>query len=61
MFEKIGVKFRPLGKQPTLEVKDIKLNSEQEEQKNKERKNIVKLILDIILKKNIIYNNYMID
>ena len=42
MFEKIRVKFRPLGKQPTLEVKDIKLNSEQEEQKNKERKNIVK-------------------
>ena len=61
MFEKIRVKFRPLGKQPTLEVKDIKLNSEQEEQKNKERKNFIKIILDIILKKNIINNNYMIE
>ena len=38
LFEKIRVKFRPSGQQPTSEVKDIKFNIEQEAKKNETKK-----------------------
>ena len=38
LFEKIRVKFRPSGQQPTSEVKDIKINIEKEAKKNESKK-----------------------
>ena len=38
LFEKIRVKFRPGGQQPTSEVKDIKFNIEQDAKKNESRR-----------------------
>ena len=38
LFEKIRTKFRPGGQQPAPEVKDIKLNIEQEAKKNESKK-----------------------
>jgi Ras-related protein Rab-6A len=38
LFEKIRVKFRPGGQQPTTEVNDIKLNIEQDAKKNENKK-----------------------
>ena len=38
LFEKIRVKFRPSGQQPTSEVKDIKFNIEQEAKKSENKK-----------------------
>ena len=38
LFEKIRVKFRPGGQQPTTEVNDIKFNIEQEEKVNKKKR-----------------------
>ena len=42
LFEKIRIKFRPGGQQPTSEVKDIKYNIEQDAKKNEAKKNVVK-------------------
>ena len=42
LFEKIRIKFRPGGQQPTSEVKDIKYNIEQDAKKTKLKKNVVK-------------------
>ena len=38
LFEKIRIKFRPSGQQPTSEVKDIKFNIEQEAKKSENKK-----------------------
>ena len=38
LFEQIRLKFRPAGQQPTSEVKEVKFNIEQEEQKKIEAK-----------------------
>ena len=38
IFEKIRVKFRPAGQQPSPEVKDVKFNIEQEEKKPEKKK-----------------------
>ena len=38
LFEKIRIKFRPGGQQPTSEVKDIKYNIEQDAKKNEAKK-----------------------
>ena len=38
LFEKIRIKFRPAGQQPTSEIKDIKFNIEQEEKKTEKKK-----------------------
>ena len=38
LFEKIRVKFRPSGQQPTSEVKDIKFNIEQEAKKSENKR-----------------------
>ena len=38
LFEKIRIKFRPGGQQPTSEVKDIKFNIEQEAKKNESKR-----------------------
>ena len=38
LFEKIRIKFRPGGQQPTTEVKEIKFNIEQEAKKNETKK-----------------------
>ena len=38
LFEKIRIKFRPGGQQPTSEVKDIKYNIEQDAKKNEVKK-----------------------
>ena len=38
LFEKIRVKFRPSGQQPTSEVKDIKYNIEQEAKKSENKR-----------------------
>jgi Ras-related protein Rab-6A len=38
LFEKIRIKFRPGGQQPTTEVNDIKLNIEQDAKKNENKK-----------------------
>ena len=45
LFEKIRVKFRPGGQQPTTEVNDIKLNIEQDAKKMKIKKDVVKIIV----------------
>ena len=38
LFEKIRIKFRPGGQQPTSEVKDIRYNNEQDAKKNESKK-----------------------
>ena len=38
LFEKIRIKFRPAGQQPTSEVKDMKFNIEQEEKKPEKKR-----------------------
>ena len=38
IFEKIRVKFRPAGQQPSPEVKDVKFNIEQEEKKPEKKR-----------------------
>ena len=38
LFEKIRIKFRPGGQQPTSEVKDIRYNIEQDAKKNESKK-----------------------
>ena len=38
LFEKIRIKFRPAGQQPRTEINDIKLNNEQEERKNEDKR-----------------------
>ena len=38
LFEKIRIKFRPAGQQPSSEVKDIKFNIEKEAKKNETKK-----------------------
>ena len=48
LFEKIRIKFRPGGQQPTSEVKDIKYNIEQDAKKNEAKKKMLLNNLNLI-------------